>query len=800
MLVLWWFRSGPNKRYPGLCCPLTSGEVRGIQRSIRYATLLFLKSHGVLMKRTLRIFAATLTLLFARSMQAQTRVDLTQDVQGVLPAAHRGVPAAAAGSALVSNDIGKLGMYRVKPNIDVRDWGVDCTGVADAAAILNSHTNVQDGISGDHIIIPNGCVLNLTSGQWQIFGNQGFEIEGVAILHRSSPLIKYCGPGTDDSTLKIERSGGWTIKGLMIESTGSGCSNSTPVGVILDNDRSGGYTLTDGVFDRVMIATNFNGTHITNWTGVETSPIAKSNVEDIRFINSSISCNQSTNAIGVNLGASFNAKLEDFQHTQISFCPGGGIHQFNGDMMLRGMDTSGNTAGDILLGAGSDSTLIEKIDSESPKMIAFTNVGGLNFPATIMASHLGYAGAKSSGLCGIDLLNAGGGSIILVGDSSDIPPPGAFPLCTSLNVDLTMVGNQFYTGNGVVPSGSTFMLPSGHNFGRTYGVFKGGRMRMGNGANYGAEDIGYGFFSQYGVEINGYGFNAQSLEDGHVPGELSIGKDVMYLGDQNITLNGMWPIPMESVTCSYTGAAGSTHWRAQIFPKDAKGNRGGAADFNGNYGCRAAASTLSGSNYLTLVWPRVTNAVSYDVVLLSPSNSSQGLLVATVADPGSRATATTNITTGSTGSSFNYVFPNFYDSAITTIKGESLMVNAPPTFTAAVTLPALNLATPYISATAPAISSGFGASPSIVHSNGTAVFTINVGTGGTATSGLIRLPKAANGWAVHCDDVTTQSPSVFVTKQTATSATTATLTQYSDAAVPTAWAASDVLVCQAAAY
>ena len=116
------------------------------------------------------------------------------------------------------------------------------------------------------------------------------------------------------------------------------------------------------------------------------------------------------------------------------------------------------------------------------------------------------------------------------------------------------------------------------------------------------------------------------------------------------------------------------------------------------------------------------------------------------------------------------------------------------------TLPALNLATTYISAAAPTIHSGFGPNAFIAHNNGTAVFTLNVGTGGTASSGVIGLPRAKNGWAVHCDDITTQSSSVFVTKQTATSTTGATLTQYSAAAVPTPWAASDVLVCQAAAY
>jgi len=212
------------------------------------------------------------------------------------------------------------------------------------------------------------------------------------------------------------------------------------------------------------------------------------------------------------------------------------------------------------------------------------------------------------------------------------------------------------------------------------------------------------------------------------------------------------------------------------------------------------ASAFTSSNFLTVVWPRVTAAVSYDVVLVDPADLTKGLLAANVADPGSGATATTTITSGSTGGTFKYSYPNYYDSAITTINGESLIVNAPPTFTSAVTLPALNLATTYISATAPAISSGFGASPSIVHSNGTAVFTINVGIGGTAASGVIGLPRAKNGWAVHCDDITTQSTSVFVTKQTATSTTSATLTQYSAAAVVAPWAASDILVCQAAAY
>lgn len=95
-----------------------------------------------------------------------------------------------------------------------------------------------------------------------------------------------------------------------------------------------------------------------------------------------------------------------------------------------------------------------------------------------------------------------------------------------------------------------------------------------------------------------------------------------------------------------------------------------------------------------------------------------------------------------------------------------------------------------ISATAPTISSGFGSTPSIVSNNGSAAFQINVGTGGSATSGVIGLPSATNGWSVQCADVTHAD----VTTQTASSQTTATVTGAS------AWTASDKLNCTAHAF
>lgn len=101
------------------------------------------------------------------------------------------------------------------------------------------------------------------------------------------------------------------------------------------------------------------------------------------------------------------------------------------------------------------------------------------------------------------------------------------------------------------------------------------------------------------------------------------------------------------------------------------------------------------------------------------------------------------------------------------------------------------LSTPAINTT-PTISSGFGTSPSITANKGPASFSVNVGTGGAASTGVIALPLAAHGWACSSADVTT--PATNLTQQTGSSTTTATFTNYvRTTGVAGAWTASDVL-------
>jgi hypothetical protein len=97
-----------------------------------------------------------------------------------------------------------------------------------------------------------------------------------------------------------------------------------------------------------------------------------------------------------------------------------------------------------------------------------------------------------------------------------------------------------------------------------------------------------------------------------------------------------------------------------------------------------------------------------------------------------------------------------------------------------------------ISDTAPTIAGGFGTSPSIIGSNGSLTFTINIGTGGTASDGSITMPAAPNGWNCIVACRTTQADGQ--TKVINATTTSITLFNYTvSTANPKAWASGQVL-------
>lgn len=107
------------------------------------------------------------------------------------------------------------------------------------------------------------------------------------------------------------------------------------------------------------------------------------------------------------------------------------------------------------------------------------------------------------------------------------------------------------------------------------------------------------------------------------------------------------------------------------------------------------------------------------------------------------------------------------------------------------------LDTAALTRTDPTISSGFGTSPSITAANGTAAFTINVGTGGTASSGVLAMPTATTGWACHVENITGTLGNVANQRTVVIGTTTTTVTvenQTISTGAVAAWAASSILL------
>lgn len=106
------------------------------------------------------------------------------------------------------------------------------------------------------------------------------------------------------------------------------------------------------------------------------------------------------------------------------------------------------------------------------------------------------------------------------------------------------------------------------------------------------------------------------------------------------------------------------------------------------------------------------------------------------------------------------------------------------------------------SGTAPTISSGFGTSPSVTANNGVVTFRLNVGTGGSASSGAIGMPTASVGWNCSVQNLTAHAGNrADDSVQTASTTTTVSVqnqTKSTGAAV--AWTASDILTASCIAF
>ena len=141
-------------------------------------------------------------------------------------------------------------------------------------------------------------------------------------------------------------------------------------------------------------------------------------------------------------------------------------------------------------------------------------------------------------------------------------------------------------------------------------------------------------------------------------------------------------------------------------------------------------------------------------------------------------------------------------SAVATVPANTGTIaesNLAQTWSAAQSFTSLKFANLADSSTAPTISSGCGGgSPSISAPNGTDAFVVTIGTASGSTC-VVAMPTATTGWICSANDITTHTTANFQVLQTASSASSVTVTDYSDIAGAATWVSADKIgfLCRA---
>ena len=231
------------------------------------------------------------------------------------------------------------------------------------------------------------------------------------------------------------------------------------------------------------------------------------------------------------------------------------------------------------------------------------------------------------------------------------------------------------------------------------------------------------------------------------------------------------------------------------------GLTGGPITSTGTISATEVTNAQTGTTYTVLVTDNqgivtLNNSGSIAVTLPQATGSFGAGWATTICDIGA-GTATITPTTSTIGGASTYVLTQA--SCVSPVSDGSNYAAVPYQGQKAATFTTENATVSRSlngvltqSATPPTIASGFGTSPSIVNSNGTVAFTVNVGTSNTGT-GVLTFPAAPHGWACAINDITTKSTTVATTQVTATGTTSLTVQNYTDIMGTHAWVDSDVL-------
>jgi hypothetical protein len=238
--------------------------------------------------------------------------------------------------------------------LNVKDYGVDCTGASDSSGALNA---LFTNITHQEVDFPSTCQVRVDHPV-VVFGQSSFVLKGFGNVPGpggfGGPSIFGCN-GSSGPVLYINRSMYGRIEGLGIYPRGpaSLCSSNFTGSIQIDNTGSGGVTGHKFILDYLSLTTSPQGGTISGYKGLLIT--GATNNEQIAISNSWIHCQRSSGSIAIDLEGS-DSDNDKAYNNDLAYCYIGIKHNA-GNMRVQGNMFSGVGAFSIF-GAGGAAIFI----------------------------------------------------------------------------------------------------------------------------------------------------------------------------------------------------------------------------------------------------------------------------------------------------------------------------------------------------------------------------------------------------------------------------------------------------------
>lgn len=196
--------------------------------------------------------------------------------------------------------------------------GVDCSGLTDSSAALNS---LFANLTNKAPVLPEGCQIR-ADHRLLIQGQESFALTGAGerpVFPGGASIFGCNGEG--GALLTINRSGHWRLAGFGVYPQGIAalCPSGSNFTRSVDIDNSGmdGFTTTSGIIERMAFTSNIQGRSIPGYIGVNIT--GTPNTEHMELRNNWINCENAAGSQGIRI-AGQNSDNDLAEGNEITNC------------------------------------------------------------------------------------------------------------------------------------------------------------------------------------------------------------------------------------------------------------------------------------------------------------------------------------------------------------------------------------------------------------------------------------------------------------------------------------------------